>query len=241
MLVANNYMKHLLSKFILEYKKYHTLTAKGFTLVELLVASTIFSFVVIVATGALFSAQELNTRLQQTQIILDGVNLSMETMMRDIRYGYYYHCATAYDEIGSSLRKSCPYDATGIVPGGQALVFHPADALNDSTRVAYFASTTSNGTTAIYKATCGGGTNPCTWQPATEQITADDVNINKLSFFVVGANTAIGDPVVDDSSTSDTLQPFITVIVSGTTKPSGKARPVTFRVQESAVSRIFDN
>lgn len=218
--------------------------SKGFTLVELLVASTIFSMVVVTATGALFQAQHLNTRVQQQQIILDGVNLSMESMVRDIRYGFYYHCEKAAFSTSTAnlgLRDNCPLALDGSLPYGQALVFHPVGMPNDADRVAYYVKQTQF-TSSIYKATCivTGGPG-CVWNAADEQITGDDVYIDRLAFFVVGANAGTNDGTNLGGST-DTLQPMATIIISGRTKPNNRNfAPVFFHIEHSTVSRVLDN
>ena len=62
-------------------------TAKAFTLVEMLVVVGLFSSIATLSLGALFNAQTINGNLQKTQAILDNINLSIQTMTRDIRFG----------------------------------------------------------------------------------------------------------------------------------------------------------
>ena len=203
-----------------------TKNMRGFTLIELLVSLAIFTSVITIAVGALFSAQAVNARLEQTQLILDGVNLAVEVMSRDIRYGAAYRCDTALLTPLQTNRLSCPY-TSGI--GGTALIFKPSvrlpqsiDSLTD--RVAYYLS---NG--AIYKDEYWQAV-PGTYTKQTYQITPSDVQINTLTFFVNGAEQG------------DSNQPLITMIVSGTTIPrKSNVKPVTFTVQTSASSRALDN
>ncbi len=198
----------------------------GFTLVELLVSSAIFSSVIVIATGALFSAQAINTRLQQTHIILDGVNL----------YGSAFHCGDTYTEVNFEKRKNCPLSISPVGTVGRALIFRPSDAVDVNDRDAYFIENN-----IIYKNSCIANGGACVWgTPA--QITGSNVRIDTLSFFVSGANTAYGD-TEDDSSQTDTLQPVVTVIIGGTTLTAGTktTQPVKFRVQSTSVARGIDN
>lgn len=220
---------------------------QGFTLIELLVAATIFSFIVITATGALFQAQHLSARVQQQQMVLDGVNLSMESMVRDIRYGYYYHCttgsfSTTTPPANFDLRTNCPLALDGTLPKGQAIIFHPVSMSNDGDRVAYYLASTTPLTSSIFKATCTviiGVT--CTWASDVEQITGDDVYVDTLSFFSVGANSATNDGTNLGGST-DSIQPLLTILISGKTKPNKKRDvSVFFNIQHSVVSRVLDN
>jgi prepilin-type N-terminal cleavage/methylation domain-containing protein len=196
---------------------------KGFTLVELLVVLALFTTVMTIASGALFSAQESNTKLQQTQVILDGVNLAMEEMIRDIRYGSMYFCTGTVPETIPAAQ-SCAYPN-----GNTVLIFKPSTALtiNNSSndRVAYYIS---NG--VIYKKYYPEGI-----VSSAVQVTTSDVSVEQLSFYVKGAeNTGATPP--------DYAQPVITLSISGVTKPSNpKVLPVRFSVQTSASSRKLDN
>lgn len=196
---------------------------KGFTLVELLVVISLFTTVMMVALGALFSAQAVNTKLQQTQVILDGVNLAMEEMVRDMRYGTVIYCTSSLPQFVPD-RQSCPYPN-----GNTVLIFKPASALtsNNSTndRVAYFLS---NG--SIYRQSFpeGVASNPV-------QITTTDVSIESIKFYVKGAESTT-------SGTPDYLQPVITFSIFGITKPTQPhIDPVRFSTQTTVSSRKLDN
>lgn len=215
-------------------KKFPFISTQGFTLIELLVTMAIFINVITIATGALYSAQAVNSRLEQTQTVLDGVNLATEVIVRDIRYGANFYC----DNVLSVptpiplLRKSCPYSSGG----GNIIVFQPTTPLAGTTdptsdRVAYYLS---NG--ILYKNEYpSGGT------VKTYQITASNVSIGTLAFYATGLNSSLGSPTVDYASVSDDNQPLITLIISGVTIPQKKSvQPVTFSLETSASSRILD-
>lgn len=209
---------------------YRHQSLKGFTLVELLVTMAIFIVVITIATGALFSAQVVNTRLEQTQAVLDGVNLATEVIVRDMRYGSNFYCDTSIPFPMTTLRKGCLYSG-----GGTVLIFRPTIGLVGTTdqtrdRVAYYLS---NG--VLYKNEYPyGGT------MRTHQITSSDVNITSLTFYGTGLNSTTGG--TDYAGTSDQNQPLITMIISGVTIPrKATIQPVTFSVQTSASSRSLDN
>lgn len=212
----------------------HQKHVAGFTLVELLVASSIFSSVVVIATGALFSAQNVNTRLQQTHIILDGINLSLESMVRDIRYGAVFHCGMIYNEVEYNKRKSCPLSVSPLSVPGRALIFRSARGTDIYSREAYYLL---DG--AIYRNTCTSNGSACVWGSPL-QITGSDVVIDNLSFFVKGANTSVGTSN-DVDGVADAEQPTITIVIGGTTVATGKTEQVKFRVQSTATSRALDN
>jgi prepilin-type N-terminal cleavage/methylation domain-containing protein len=195
---------------------------RGFTLVELMVTMAIFTSVITIATGALFSAQAVNTKLQETQTILDEVTLSIEVMSRDIRYGSSFYCTNnPTDQAGLALsaRRDCPYPT-----GYGAVMFKPAMGLRTTTdqtkdRVVYYLSAG-----VLYKTEYPYGSSPVTYQ-----MTSQDIHIDTLSFYVYGSAT-------------DADQPVVTISISGTTIPSRKnVQPIPFSVQLSVSERGIDN
>ena len=215
-------------------KHFFPQSLSGFTLIELLVTMAIFINVITIATGALYSAQHVNVLLEQTQTVLDGVNLASEVIVRDIRYGTNFYCdnSLSVPTPVPTLRKSCPY-STG---GGNILVFKPMIALTGSTdaskdRVAYYLA---NG--ILYK-----NEYPFGAPMRTYQITSSDVTIGTLAFYATGTNSSLGDPSIDYGSVSDNNQPLITIVISGVTIPKKiNVQAVTFSLQTSASSRTLD-
>jgi prepilin-type N-terminal cleavage/methylation domain-containing protein len=68
-------------------------TQAGFTLVEVLVSLAIFSIVVVSALGAMLAISDANRRVQQTRSVMDNLSLAIESISRNLRLGYMYHCA----------------------------------------------------------------------------------------------------------------------------------------------------
>jgi prepilin-type N-terminal cleavage/methylation domain-containing protein len=222
-------MINILQSF-LRRKNFTKTNVRGFTLVELMVSIAIFTSVMVIATGALFSAQAVNTKLQQTQLILDGVNLAVEVISRDIRYGTTFDCeALIIPSPVPTGRKSCPYQN-----GGSVLILKPATPFPGSEnpaldRIAYYLS---NG--SIYKDEYTAGLSDG-GHKRTYRITPSDVNVETMTFFVRGAESSQGDP-------ADLDQPVITFVVSGETIPfRSHAVPVSFNVQTSVSPRGTDN
>lgn len=80
------YVYTLIQKIKKEGKK------KGFTLVEALVSLGIFSIVVVSATGVILSVIDSNKKNQAVSSVVNNLNYSIESMIRDIKTGYRYHC-----------------------------------------------------------------------------------------------------------------------------------------------------
>ena len=222
----------------LYYKQQNKL--KGFTLIEVLVAVALFVTIVTLGMGALFQAQSVNARLQANQVILDGMNLSFETMTRDIRYGTIFYCSTevSINPSTSNVRKSCPFDISLFTAGpGTTIVFKPVDAVDPSDRVGYYASSSK-----IYRWSYTNGT---VEQP--RPVTSDEIEIDTLYFYVTGANTtqqAIDNGNVENATSSvpDNLQAVINVVAIGKTAVKQKnGDQLKFQLQTTVAPRGIDN
>jgi hypothetical protein len=81
--------------------------------------------------------------------------------------------------------------------------------------------------------------------PISYQITANDVKMRALTFYVIGASSTVltkDGGGVDIVGSEDYMQPFITVTASGETVPIKEGASSTrFLVETSISSRILDN
>lgn len=202
--------------------------SKGFTLVELLVVLGLFSGIATLSLGALFNAQSVNARLQETQAILDNINLSSQTITRDIRFGSDFYCTQSLPApaLVPTVRKNCVF---GTTPGS-VLIFRASDAENELDRVAYYVA---NG--VLYK-------NIYQYLATTTvlQMTSDDVNVSSVTFNVSGAQTSTG--VNDELNAIDYQQPLIRILISGVTRPAkASTPPASFDMETSVSPREIDN
>jgi len=67
-------------------------TEKAFTLVEMLVSLTLFSFVITIALGSLFTIMKANEKAKVMKTVVNNLNIALEGMSREIRVGYDYVC-----------------------------------------------------------------------------------------------------------------------------------------------------
>lgn len=200
---------------------------QAFTLVELLVVLGLFTSIATLSLGALFNAQTINGRLQETQAILDNINLSTQTVIRDIRFGSDFYATSSLPIIVPTVRRNCIYGGPNVC---SVLIFRPSDAVDDLDRVAYYIN---NG--VLYK-----DSYPKTGATETLQMTSDEVTIKSITFYVKGANTSDGSS--DDLGATDYEQPLIIMLITGITKPSTRSiAPVTFSMQSSMSARELDN
>jgi type II secretory pathway pseudopilin PulG len=208
------------------YKNRRLTRAKGLSLVEILVVLGLFSGVATLALGALFNTQAINNKLVENQSILDNVNLSLQTVTRDIRYGTDFYCSSSLT-AATTTRRSCDY-ASG---GGAVLSFRSTDASNDDDRVTYYVQ---DG--VLYKRE-----NPSAGEPSTYQVTAKDIFITSLHLYVDGAYAT--DPSVSyDGVSLDYSQPRVVLLVSGrSNSPRPSTIPATFSIQTTVSPRLLDN
>lgn len=210
-------------------KKYNA----GYSLVEILVVLGLFSSIATLTLGALLNAQTVNARLQETQAILDNINLSVQTVTRDIRFGSNFHCeqTTPVGPVSGiptvpTTRNNCPPGG----PKGTVLIFRPSDATNDLDRVAYYVS---NG--ILFR-----DVYPYLGTTTILQMTSDDVYISSLTFYVDGANSSTG--YNDYLNQTDYKQPIVTLFLSGLTRPAKVSTPpATFNIQTAISAREIDN
>lgn len=63
---------------------------KGFTLIEIMVASSIFIIVMFIAVGAILSLVNGNRKAQALSSVVSNLNVSLDSMVREIRTGSNY-------------------------------------------------------------------------------------------------------------------------------------------------------
>ena len=68
--------------------------SKGFLLIEMIVSVALFSVVMTIGLGSLLSIISANKRSQSFKIVVNNLNLAMETMSKDIRVGTDYNCGS---------------------------------------------------------------------------------------------------------------------------------------------------
>lgn len=140
----------------------------GFTLIELMVATSIFVVIMLISMSSLLVLidESKNSRLLRSAI--DNVNFSMESITRSIRMGKNYYCG------------GMPADTTSTndcsLAGDDIISFVPQGG---TSRVGYRLNTiTVNGVSMDTIEKC---------DPTCVPIISPGVNIEKLKFFVNGS------------------------------------------------------
>ncbi len=171
----------------------------GFTLVELIVSLGLFTIVAMISTGALLSLSDTNRKVKTMRIAMDNLNLALESMSREIRMGSVYTC-------NPTLMISLVSGGTGVgcSSGNSSLAF----LSQDGDTMVY-----SLNSSIVQRSKNGGG--------SFSDITAPDITINELNFYVLGAG-------------SGTEHPHVVISIAGTV--DGKLSS-SFRIQTTVTQR----
>jgi prepilin-type N-terminal cleavage/methylation domain-containing protein len=195
------------------------LSKKGFTLVEALVSLGIFSIVVVSATGVILSVISSNKKNQAVSSVVNNLNYSIESMIRDIKTGYRYHCGIdPVNNLNSTVALD-PYkllseDCSANVPIPAITLISTITGKEQVVRYELFPL--SGGADAYIKKTLytdtvdgsGNVTVNSVSYPLTDQ---NNITIDKLEFRVSTPESLI-------PANASTGQPSVFLILKGTAK-----------------------
>lgn len=99
---------------IKKYVQQHT-HDRGFTLVEMLVAVSIFAIVMVVSVGTLIVLVTSSGVTQRIQSLTTNLSFAMDMMTRDIRTGYDYYCTSSIGSTLNSGTNDCAGGESGII------------------------------------------------------------------------------------------------------------------------------
>lgn len=159
----------------------------GYTIIETMIAVSIFIVIIITGMGALLNANLLHQKSRDQRSIMDNLSFVMEDMSRNLRTGASYHCMTTLNFSTLATPASC---RTGI-----GIAFK-STAQGSATPWVYYLDSGK-----LYKSTDGG--------ISFVQLTPDEAVIdgNASNISVLGAEAP---------ATGDQQQPFVTIRLVGT-------------------------
>lgn len=168
---------------------------QGFTLVELLVSLALFTVIVVAAVGSLYTVNQASVRVSAMRTVLDNLNFATESMSRSIRTGQHIVCNGVQNN--GSISNNCPLGNTSG-QGGEAISF---DSTIDGTAIEYVHGINRiTGKGEIDKCILVNGQITST---SCVAITAPEVEIQKMQFYVDGADAGDG------------KQPSVMMIIQG--------------------------
>lgn len=184
---------------------------KGFTLIEIMVASTLFVTVMLIISGSIVSVFSANQKSKTLRSVMDNLNLTMESMTRTIRFGRNYNC-------GSVLPLTTPNNC----PSGSNT----------------FSITKIDGSTVTYSLSSGRIVRR---EAGVDYfLTSPDVSITSLLFKVEGAGpyiSGVGVTCASDITGNYCKQPKVIISVVGNV---GSKSASSFSLQTTISQRSFD-
>lgn len=175
----------------------------GFTLVELIVALGLFIAVSFIAVGALLSIVDSNRKANAIRTTMDNLNFALESMTREIRTGDSFDCGLSGGETDCPLSSGGSPQFNFINQDNETITYSTSsDAQHPREDVIYI--TTSEGKNAL---------------------TAPDVSISRLRFYVSGTG-------------GGTNQPRVIMVVQGTAGEQARIF-TTFNLQSTVSSRLI--
>lgn len=190
----------------------------GYTIIETMIAVSLFLVIIMTGMGALLNANLLHQKSQNMRSIMDNLSFIMEDMSRNLRTGYSYRCLTGNDNLSDV---STPLSCTN----GWGIAFESANGSpgNNNDQWVYYIDNTGK----IFKSTQG----PYIASNFI-QLTPDEVVIDPLSHFSILGAESISSPQLDRQ------QPFVSIRLVGQITFKNVVTP--FSLQTSVSQRLID-
>ena len=189
----------------------------GFTLLEMLVSTSLFIVAMLVIVSALISLETASRKARTIRIAADNVSAAVSSMSRAIRMGSYIHCGCTGTHAVLAAPQDCEISGagTGELPasGGTCLAFEAQNGnpLIDSDQYVY-----RLWNNRIQRSVNSGDD----WL----DMTAPEIRIDALAFYVGGTEL-------------NENQPYVTMLVRGTaTYPIVKIN-TTFDIETTVAVR----
>lgn len=161
-------------------------TKSGFTLIEIMVAVSIFAIVAVITTGALVTASNVNRKAQAIKVAIDNLNFAIDSMALNLQSGQYFHCikdasnVTTWNPTYSNSLALC----SGSDPSGDGIAFNLWPCLSNGTgnpdceQVIYKRNVVdgnTQGSIQVWRKS---------WDGNPVDITAPEINIDVFKVFV---------------------------------------------------------
>ncbi len=152
---------------------------------EMLVSLTLFSVVTTIAFTALYRIMEANNKSKTIKLVVNNLNVAMESMTREIRVGYNYCANPPASTCDSNLGSTRIYFKTKDDCDGQYVFYSSEETIKKKVGV---------------KDSAGN----CQYPSTETAILGDDVKVKRAKFYIHGS---------DDHS--DYNQPRVLIILRG--------------------------
>ncbi|MDP3735562.1 MAG: type II secretion system protein [bacterium] len=187
--------------------------SRGFSLIELLVASSIFIVASFIGVSSTLVVVDANRNARAISIVMSNLDFALEEMVRNGRTGISYHCGGG----DFTVEQDCP------------------DLLAGDSTFAFFETRTD--ATWVYRLWPHPNGNPGDWEMQKSKnagvnfsaVTSPEIVIKLLRFYITGTTVA------------DLEQPQALIVIDGFVEPTGHPElRADFALQSTVVQRIPD-
>ncbi len=196
---------------------YKNPTQSGFSLVEILVSLSLFTVVAVVSVGSLLVLIEANGKAQTLKSGMDNLSFALDSMTRNIRTGYTYHCRQGNMTTLPNTTNNC----TSNTNPGESLAYTDGET---GDRVGYRLGTDATTGNGVVERCIGGS---CSNNDNWVALTAAEVDVQNLAFTVKG------------TSDTDEVQPTVMIWISGVTGDFSDTQS-DFSIQTTVTQRLLD-
>ncbi len=173
-------------------------TKSGYTIIETMIAISVFLVVVTMGMGALLNANLIHRKSQDTRDVIDNLSFIMDEMSRNLRVGYNYRCFAPGDSFppspasNISIPKSCANGWLIAFESGYVNTPYLAPNNNDNDQWVYYIGPDSTipGSMAVWKATAAPYDSTSFIKLTPPEVIID---ASASSFSVLGAEPPPGD------------------------------------------------
>ena len=184
----------------------------GFTLIEMIVATGIFTIVMLIVVGSLISLNNESRKSRSIRLVTDNISSAIDSMSRNMRMGAYFHCGCAGSVGYPDAPLDCPLSDNLGNGGDQCFAFESQFGDQGVSTDQYVYRLFNH---RIQRSKDGGA--------IFIDLTAPEITINDLRFFTFG-------------SALDTHQPVVTVFIRGTASVTPRVA-TEFNIQTTLGSR----
>ncbi|MBX4181431.1 prepilin-type N-terminal cleavage/methylation domain-containing protein [Candidatus Parcubacteria bacterium] len=132
---------------------------KGFTLIELMTAVSIFAIIMVISMGSIVGIFDANRKSRSLKTVMSNLNLAVESLSKEVRFGTKYHCG-----------------------GGDVTL--PVNCASGDTSLSFLAS---DGSQITYRLNAGALEKQVGTSGIFVPVTAPELVIDDMGFYVLGA------------------------------------------------------
>jgi len=202
---------------------------KGFSLIEMLVATALFSMVMIVGVGALVSIIDANRKAQSLQSVINNLNFAVEQMSRTVRTGSQYRCQNNSNPPNLSQIQNTRDCNTGAF---FAFEEYGGDVTDGADQAAYRFIEEGTGPPSTRQGRLERCTSNCDNVANYVPVTAPEVDIDYFAFHVRGSGINTTGPEANQ-------QARVTFVIVGTAGDTARIR-TNFNLQSTVTQRRLD-